>query len=325
MKRFFFLLAMLASVATSAQSGVTVKSVSANYGNKTVTFTVSWLNSSRTGTHYSKVWVWVDYIPVVGNATTGSWTRALISGTPTATQGTSTRETGNDNGFWLQGTSGTSGTYNATITVKLNITAAKFNWCAYVSDYPPNVSNINNGIYTFKGTAPFIVNGTTTLPLGQTTYTGTLTALTDRTGCPGLICGKNGMPTCANGCDAGLTIANGKCIALTNTACNAVNIIEIQTASIDNLLYGGRNACSSGWRIPTFAEYLCMNAEKSAIGWDPMISALWWSSSTSGWTTTAVGDGSCCSYAFTGSGWSSCTAGTTCRIGPTRQDIDRGQ
>jgi uncharacterized protein (TIGR02145 family) len=195
MKKLFFFFAMLASVAMSAQSGITITPVSADYANKTVTFKVSWLNNSRTGTHNSKVWVFVDYRTVTGNAPSGSWTRATINGTPTATSGAPSRETGNDKGFWLQGTSGSSGTYNATVTAELSNVPAQFNWCAFVSDYPPNAT-VNNGTYTFKGTPPFTLiaaNGTTTQTvtgntLAVSAMTITATTIKDKTECPGAFC-----------------------------------------------------------------------------------------------------------------------------------------
>jgi hypothetical protein len=189
MKKILFFFAMLAGVAASAQSDVTVNPVSANYANKTVTFTVSWLNSSRTGTHNSNVWVFVDCRTVTGNASSGSWTRALISGTPTATFGVPSRETGNDKGFWLQGTSGSSGTYNATVTVALSNVPAQFNWCAYVTDYPPNATIIAAG-YQLKGTPPFDItydNGSATSTSAKTFTLGCINTITDATGCPGLI------------------------------------------------------------------------------------------------------------------------------------------
>jgi uncharacterized protein (TIGR02145 family) len=196
MKKIFFLLTMLASVAASAQSGITVTPVSAN--SSAVTFNVSWLNSSRTGTHNSKVWVFVDYRPVMNNVPSGSWERALIAGTPTVTSGAPSRETGNDKGFWLQGTSGSSGTYNATVTVTLSNVPAKYNWCAYVSDYPPNVT-ANSGTYTFKGTPPFILiasNGATQPVTGTTLTTSALTitptTIMDATACPGVFCPYQG-------------------------------------------------------------------------------------------------------------------------------------
>jgi hypothetical protein len=190
MRTKFFFFAMLASVTASAQTSITIMPINADYASKTVRFSVSWLNSSRTGTHNSKVWVFVDYRTVTNNVPSGSWTRALISGTPTATSGTPTRETGNDKGFWLQGTSGSSGTYNATVTVKLSGVPAKFNWCAYVSDYPPNVT-LDKGTYTFKGTTNFIMNSpaqtVTTKTIAKTNLTvNASTTFTDATGCPGI-------------------------------------------------------------------------------------------------------------------------------------------
>ncbi|MDR3132614.1 MAG: hypothetical protein LBU42_01145 [Prevotellaceae bacterium] len=189
MKKIFFLFAMLTiSITANAQTGVTVTPVSAK--SSTVTFNVSWLNNSRTGTYSSKVWVFVDYRTIVNNAPSGGWTRALVSGTPTATSGTLSLETGNDKGFWLQGTSGNSGTYNATITVTLSNVPTKFNWCAYVSDYPPNVT-LDKGTYTFKGTANFIVNShaqpliTNTIAKASLTVNSSST-FTDATGCPGI-------------------------------------------------------------------------------------------------------------------------------------------
>ena len=173
MKKVFFFFAMLASIAMSAQTGITVTPVSATYtGSSTVQFRVSWANSSRTGTHNSKVWVFVDYREIIDNAPSGNWSRALISGTPTATSGTPTREAGNDKGFWLQGTSGSSGSYNATITATLSGVPAKFNWCAYVSDYPPNAEitrgTATNGTYTLHGTHPFTLTVHTPHPLHLT-------------------------------------------------------------------------------------------------------------------------------------------------------------
>ncbi|MDR3133610.1 MAG: hypothetical protein LBU42_06260 [Prevotellaceae bacterium] len=189
MKTKLFFFAMLVSVAIGAQTGVTVTPVSVK--SNTVTFNVSWLNSSRTGTHNSKVWIFVDYHPVTNNVPSGGWERALIAGTPTATSGVPSRETGNDKGFWLQGTSGSSGTYNAAVTVTLSNVPAKYNWCAYVSDYPPNMV-MDEQTYYFKGTPPFILkeaNGTvheipqTSMPKASLPFVPV--SITDKTECPG--------------------------------------------------------------------------------------------------------------------------------------------
>ncbi|MDR1405953.1 MAG: hypothetical protein LBI89_01960, partial [Prevotellaceae bacterium] len=159
MKKILFLLVMLAGVAANAQVTV-VEPVGADYATKTVSFRVRWNAGTRDATHLSKVWVWVDYITVNSNNTTSgnSWTRAAVSAaSPTASV---SYDGSSRQGFWLQGN---AGSYSATVTVRLNVTAARFNWCAYASDFPPNVT-VTNGTYTFKGTPPFRLiasNGTT--------------------------------------------------------------------------------------------------------------------------------------------------------------------
>jgi uncharacterized protein (TIGR02145 family) len=90
---------------------------------------------------------------------------------------------------------GSSGSCSATVTVQLNITETKFNWCAYVSDYPPNVT-LDKGTYTFKGTPPFTLiasDGITTQTVSGTTFpisalTIMPTTIRDKTGCPGILC-----------------------------------------------------------------------------------------------------------------------------------------
>ena len=188
MKKIFFLFAMLASVVASAQTNV--EPVSANYADKTVSFRVWWNAGSRDATHLSKVWVWVDYITINNNIPSGTWTRAAVSiASPAASV---SYDGSNRQGFWLQGN---SGSYSATVTVQLNIAASKFNWCAYSSDYPPNVT-ANNGTYTLHGTPPFTLiaaNGTTTQTVNESTIatsavTITPITLTDKTACPGVFC-----------------------------------------------------------------------------------------------------------------------------------------
>jgi uncharacterized protein (TIGR02145 family) len=187
MKKIFFLLAMLAGVATNAQVTV-VEPVGANYATKTVSFRVRWNAGTRDATHLSKVWVWVDYIAVNSNNTVSgnTWARALVSGTPTATVGTVSYDGSSRQGFWLQGN---SGSYSATVTVRLNVTAAKFSWCAYASDFPPNVM-LDKGSYTFKGTPGFRTSNPAQTVTGKTVAKASLTVnasttFTDATGCPG--------------------------------------------------------------------------------------------------------------------------------------------
>jgi uncharacterized protein (TIGR02145 family) len=186
MKNLLFFFAMLTSVAANAQ--VThVEPVGTNYSNKTVTFRVWWDAGSRDATHLSKVWVWVDYIKINSNNTTSgnTWTRAAVSAaSPTAAV---SYDGSNRQGFWLQGN---SGSYSATVTVQLNITETKFNWCAYASDYPPNVM-LDRGTYTFKGTPSFLVNSHVPPLQNKTIAKASLTVnsqstFTDATACPGI-------------------------------------------------------------------------------------------------------------------------------------------
>jgi uncharacterized protein (TIGR02145 family) len=193
MKTKIFFFAMLAGITASAQV-TRVEPVDANYANKIIKFRVYWNAGTRDATHLSKVWVWIDYITVNSNNTTSgnTWTRAAVSSAAASPTSTISYDGTNKLGFWLQGN---SGSYSATVTVQLNITASKFNWCAYVSDYPPNVT-ANNGTYTFKGTPPFTLiaaNGTTTqmvdgktLPASSLTITPTI--IRDKTECPGDFC-----------------------------------------------------------------------------------------------------------------------------------------
>ncbi|MDR3133966.1 MAG: hypothetical protein LBU42_08120 [Prevotellaceae bacterium] len=264
MKTKLFFFAMFITVAAGAQV-TNVEPLSANYTDKTVSFRVWWNAGSRDATHLSKVWVWVDYITVNSNNTTSgnSWTRALISGTPTASVGTVARESGNDKGFWLTGNASTQ--YSATVTVKLNITASKFNWCAYVSDYPPNAASLSGSVYTLKGTQPFVVNSGT---ISGNTFTGTILSLTDATGCPGGI-GRD-VPHNSGTCLPHLTAAGSNCRDLvaddasTFTGCG----IEIKSSNQGTLTsYGGENyLCPAGWRYPNDEEGLCMCTNINKLG-----------------------------------------------------------
>ena len=195
MKKHFLTFAMLASVAASAQ--VThIEPVSANYANNTVSFRVWWNAGSRDAAHLSKAWVWVDYITVNSNNTTSgnTWTRATVG---TISGGVTSYDGSNRQGFWLEGNASTN--YSATLTVQLTNVPAKFNWCAYVSDFPPNVT-VANGTYTFKGTPPFTLiaaNGTTSQTVTGTTLVASALTITpatirDKTECPGVFCMYSG-------------------------------------------------------------------------------------------------------------------------------------
>ncbi|MDR0693894.1 MAG: hypothetical protein LBF81_01155, partial [Prevotellaceae bacterium] len=162
MRTKFFFFAMLASVAASAQN-VQVETISATYtSTPNVKFRVTW-TGARAYRHNTKVWVFVDYRKVENNAPAGSWERALVSATPAVSSSptsTATLEAGNNKGFWLHGA---NGDYSATVTVPLTLAAGvtQFNWCAYATDYPPNVVPHSSTSYTLRGSRPFVVNGET--------------------------------------------------------------------------------------------------------------------------------------------------------------------
>jgi signal peptidase I len=146
-------------------------------------FSVSW-----TGTPYNNhVWVWVDFCPVSG-VSPGTFAKAEISAV-SVTSGTYTDLNGR--GFFVTA-SGT--TVTATLSNAPN-PPDKFNWCAYGSDYPPNVT-ANGGTYTLRGTPPFALitaNGATTQTVNGTTIatsavTITPVTITDETGYPGDFC-----------------------------------------------------------------------------------------------------------------------------------------
>jgi uncharacterized protein (TIGR02145 family) len=188
-KCFFFV--MFVNIAANAQV-TNVVPVGADYANKTVSFRVWWNAGSRDATHLAKVWVWIDYLTVNNNNTTSgnTWTRATVG---TVSGGVISYDGSNRKGFWLEGNASTN--YSATLTVQLTNVPDKFNWCAYVSDFPPNVT-ANNGTYTFKGTPPFTLiasNGTTSQTVtGATLITSALTitptTIKDKTECPGGFC-----------------------------------------------------------------------------------------------------------------------------------------
>jgi uncharacterized protein (TIGR02145 family) len=200
--KIFFLFTLLASIAASAQSHINIEMLSATYTTSpAVKFRVSWSSvpTVTSQTHNAKVWVWIDFLKLnADNTTTGNtWTRTEISATPAVNSSPASAaalDASTNKGFWLNGV---TGSYSATVTASLdNIPAnTKFNWCAYASDCPPNVT-ANNGTYTFKGTPPFTLiasNGTTSQTvtgntLAVSALTITPTTIRDKTECPGVFC-----------------------------------------------------------------------------------------------------------------------------------------
>jgi hypothetical protein len=280
MKTKFFFFAMLIGVAASAQV-TNVEPVGANYANNTVSFRVWWNAGSRDAMHLSKVWVWVDYIIVNSNNTTSgnTWTRATVSAaSPTASV---SYDGSNRQGFWLQGN---SGSYSATVTVQLNIAETKFNWCAYVSDYPPNAEKQTDGIYQLRGTPPFIIttsSGTTRVNDKNFPGTNCITAITDETGCPGIPFGAAGYPSGSQGCCSGSILVDGQCYNANFSTCSSVTITEIAAEIITGKTWANRNACKTGWRIPSAPEWRCIYRLSLPAGILP--NSRWFTSTTSGY------------------------------------------
>jgi uncharacterized protein (TIGR02145 family) len=175
MKKTFFFFAMLASVAASAT--VTVTPLGIDYAAQKVTFKVAW-----TGSAYdNRVWVWIDLCPVPG-VTLGAFQDAVISAA-SATSGSVLYASTNTRGFFVTANP-------STVTATLSNAVGKFNWCAYGSDYPPNVT-LENGTYTFKGTSSFLVSSHAQPLASKTIAKASLTVnsqstFTDATGCPGI-------------------------------------------------------------------------------------------------------------------------------------------
>jgi hypothetical protein len=196
MKKLLFLFALLASVTTSAT--VTVTPLSVNYNTRQVTFRVAWTGTTAN----NQVWVWVDLCPVAGTSP-GTFAKANISA---ATGSGFVAGTLNGRGFFVNAN-------GATVTATLSNATGQFNWCAYGSDFPPNAVD-NGSSYTLKGSPPFIVTTDSgTFQVSTKTYSGsTITALTDATGCPGVLCGKNGQSAgLLNCCATGTTNCSGTC------------------------------------------------------------------------------------------------------------------
>jgi hypothetical protein len=147
--------------------------------------------------------VWVDFCSIAGT-TPGTFTPATISPV-SVTNGSYDGENGR--GFYIYGNP-------STVTATLSNATGKFNWCAYGSDYPPNAVDNTSGGYDFRGTPPFVITTSAgTAEVNAYTYSGgTITALTDATGCPGALCGKNGESAgVLNCCVHGTTNCSGAC------------------------------------------------------------------------------------------------------------------
>jgi hypothetical protein len=241
MKKITFLFTMLASITASAT--VTVTPLDVNYGTKTVKFRVAWTGTAAN----NRVWVWVDLCPVTGT-THGTFAKAVISGAA-ATAGSIATVAGNTRGFYVT-------TNPSTVTATLSNATGQFNWCAYGSDFPPNAIDNSSGGYNLRGSPPFVIttsSGTTAVS-ANTFSGGTITALTDDTGCPGLLCGKNGEAAgLLNCCVTGSLNCSGTC----QTSCEAT------PAGPD---CSGLTLCASKFCLDYMWEENCRD-ECTARGW----------------------------------------------------------
>ena len=203
-----FLFALFASITSSAV--VTVTPLATDYPNKKITFRVAWSGTAAN----DRVWVWVDLCPVAGTSP-GTFAKAEINAAAVAA-GNITTVSGNTRGFYVT-------TNPSTVTATLSNATGQFNWCAYGSDFPPNAKDNSSGGYDLKGSLPFIVTTSAgTTEVNTTTYSGgTITALTDATGCPGVLCGKNGESSGLLGCCVtGTTNCSGACTTTRNYTTN---------------------------------------------------------------------------------------------------------
>jgi uncharacterized protein (TIGR02145 family) len=174
-------------------AAVTVTPLSVDYSTQKVTFKVSWTGTAAN----NRVWVWIDFCPVAGTVPATSFSTATISN-PAKTGGNGTITNVTARGFFIEYSSATNA--GTTVTATLSNATGKFNWCAYGSDYPPNVLANTNSSYTLAGTPPFKLiasNGATSLTVpGTTIATSALTftpaTITDATGYPGLWCPYTG-------------------------------------------------------------------------------------------------------------------------------------
>jgi hypothetical protein len=194
---FFFLLPLW-GLGGSAHASVTVTPLGVNYNAKTVTFRVEYASAAN-----NRAWVWIDLCPVSGVSPT-TFQTAVISAVSVA-GGSVDAASLNGRGFYVT-------TNPSTVTATLSNASGKFNWCAYGSDFPPNAVE-NGSSYTLKGSPPFILTTSSgTVEVNARNYSGsTITALTDATGCPGVLCSKNNEAKGLLGCCSGTSDCSGTC------------------------------------------------------------------------------------------------------------------
>jgi hypothetical protein len=202
MKTILFFFALLAGItASAANATITITPLSVDYSSQKVKFRVAWTGTPANNSN--RVWVFVDFCSAPG-VSPSTFAPATIT-SASVTSGTYTDFNGRS--FYVNA----NGT---TVTTKLDNANGKFNWCAYGTDFPPNAKDNDSGGYNLKGSPPFILS-TSNGPATVTTniYSGgTITALTDATGCPGVLCGNDGKSAgLLNCCVTGTTSCSGTC------------------------------------------------------------------------------------------------------------------
>ncbi|MDR0582448.1 MAG: hypothetical protein LBG31_05755 [Prevotellaceae bacterium] len=244
MKKIFFLFAMIASLAANAT--VKVTPISTDYSTQKVMFKVEW----TTTPYNNRVWVWIDFCPITGTTPATSFSTATISN-PQKTGGNGTITETTARGFFIEYGATNAGT---TITAVLSNATGQFSWCAYGSDYPPNATMNNGGVYTLRGTQPFVINNSV---ISGNTFTGTIHSLTDATGCPGGI--ERDVADNGGVCLPGLTAVGGYCRDLvadnasTYTGCG----YEFRFSATTVKHTAKSTACPSGWHVASKSEVLC--------------------------------------------------------------------
>jgi hypothetical protein len=221
MQKIIFLFVLFFSLSTAwGQSRVVqIEQLSTTYGaTPAVTFRVYWDTAPVGPKHLDSVWVFVDFQRINAGNVLDSWAAATLT-TPVATVSAGTPSypfQPTARGFYLRGNA--AGAFTAEVTVALQgLADAKFNWCAYATDYPPNAT-LGSAHYDLHGTTPFVVNGVS-LGSGVRTFSGEcITTLTDATGCPGLIPAPPTAPILTASPDS---ICMGDTTTLTATAADA--------------------------------------------------------------------------------------------------------
>ncbi len=265
-KIFLFALCTILACTLFAANCASTRPVSADYKNGRVTFKLTWTGCDNK-THCNQVWVFIDDQEVRSGLPYGAWEPATITSVYSLTPAIVSSQTvsGNKQGLWITGSNGTT----ATVTLQLDKSKmpAQYKWCVFATDYPPNAISYLNGVYTLRGTKPFVINGTT---VDSKTYSaGIINSITDASGCPGWI--ERNVPTTSEICKTGLTLVGGYCRDL--AADDAVAIIcssqelEVQKglSTKVNPMTVTNAACPTDWRLPTADELRCMWTNRVTI------------------------------------------------------------